>query len=105
LKVKQKVSGGFRGLEGAIDVAVIRSFISTAKKLGWNIIQPFTQGAKIQIAGTPNLLTGKTQPGQLPINKDREEIYDEDEDFRRSTGWFFPDVYRARPSVRRRRDQ
>jgi transposase len=48
MKVKQKVSGGFRSLEGAMDFAVIRSFISTAKKQGWNIIQALTQDAKIQ---------------------------------------------------------
>ena len=39
MKVKQKISGGFRSEEGAHDFAVIRSFISTAKKQGWNIIQ------------------------------------------------------------------
>jgi transposase len=48
MKVKQKVSGGFRTLEGAMDFAVIRSFISTAKKQGWNIIQALTQDPQIQ---------------------------------------------------------
>jgi transposase len=48
MKVKQKVSGGFRSLEGALDFAVIRSFISTAKKQGWNVIQALTQNAQIQ---------------------------------------------------------
>ena len=42
MKVKQKISGGFRSLEGAMDFAVIRSFISTAKKQGWNVIQALT---------------------------------------------------------------
>jgi transposase len=32
MKVKQKISGGFRCIAGATDFAVIRSFISTAKK-------------------------------------------------------------------------
>jgi transposase len=49
MKVKQKISGSFRSLEGALDFAVIRSFISTAKKQGWNVIQALTQDSKIQI--------------------------------------------------------
>jgi transposase len=47
MKVKQKISGGFRSLEGAMDFAVIRSFISTARKQGWNVIQALTQDAQI----------------------------------------------------------
>jgi len=47
MKVKQKISGGFRSLDGATDFAVIRSFISTAKKQGWNVIQAITQEPKI----------------------------------------------------------
>ena len=39
MKLKQKISGGFRSEEGGRDFAVIRSFISTAKKQGWNVIQ------------------------------------------------------------------
>ncbi len=31
MKVKQKISGGFRCLDGATDFANLRSFISTAK--------------------------------------------------------------------------
>jgi hypothetical protein len=38
MKLRQKISGGFRSFEGAMDFALIRSFISTAKKQGWNII-------------------------------------------------------------------
>jgi transposase len=47
MKVKQKISGGFRCLDGAIDFATIRSFISTAKKQGWNVIHALTQDTQI----------------------------------------------------------
>ncbi len=39
MKLKQKISGGFRSPEGAEDFAVVRSFISTARTQGWNVIQ------------------------------------------------------------------
>jgi len=39
MKVRQKISGGFRSSEGAADFATIRSFLSTAKKQGWSIIE------------------------------------------------------------------
>jgi transposase len=39
MKLRQKISGGFRSMEGAEDFSVIRSFISTARKQGWNILQ------------------------------------------------------------------
>ena len=38
MKVKQKISGGFPCIAGATDFATIRSFIATAKKQGWNVI-------------------------------------------------------------------
>src|ERR1700680_3526898 len=41
MKLRQKISGGFRSLEGAIGFALIRSFVSTAKKQG----QPVSRGA------------------------------------------------------------
>ena len=47
MKVKQKISGGFRSVEGAMDFAVIRSFISTAKKQGWNVIQALTEDPEV----------------------------------------------------------
>jgi transposase len=47
MKVKQKISGGFRCMNGATDFAVIRSFISTTKKQGWNVIQAIAQDPKI----------------------------------------------------------
>lgn len=39
MKLRQKISGGFRSQEGAADFAIIRSFVSTARKQGWNLIQ------------------------------------------------------------------
>jgi transposase len=38
MKLRQKISGGFRSSQGAEDFAVIRSAISTARKHGWDII-------------------------------------------------------------------
>ena len=43
MKLRQKISGGFRSLEGATDFAVIRSFLSTAKKQDWTIIEALAQ--------------------------------------------------------------
>ena len=42
LKVKQKISGGFRTLPGARRFAKIRSSISTAMKNGQNLLEPLT---------------------------------------------------------------
>jgi transposase len=39
MKLRQKISGGFRSLDGAKDFAVIRSVLSTARKQGWNMLQ------------------------------------------------------------------
>ena len=39
MKLRQKISGGFRSMEGAEDFSVIRSLISTARKQGWDILQ------------------------------------------------------------------
>ena len=47
MKLRQKISGGFRSEQGAIDFAVIRSLIATAKKQGWNIIHALTQDLNI----------------------------------------------------------
>jgi transposase len=43
MKLRQKISGGFRSLDGAIDFATIRSFLSTARKQGWNMIDVLTR--------------------------------------------------------------
>jgi transposase len=39
MKLRQKISSGFRSVEGAEDFAVIRSLLSTARKQGWDILQ------------------------------------------------------------------
>ena len=42
MKLRQKISGGFRSQDGAADFAVIRSVLSTARKQGWNLLQTLT---------------------------------------------------------------
>jgi len=42
MKLRQKISGGFRSQDGARDFAVIRSVLSTARKQGWNMLQTLT---------------------------------------------------------------
>jgi len=39
MKVRQKISGGFRCDDGAKDFAVVRSLLSTARKQEWDILQ------------------------------------------------------------------
>ena len=42
MKLRMKISGGFRSPEGAQDFATIRSFLSTARKQSWNIVEALT---------------------------------------------------------------
>ena len=42
MKLRQKISGGFRSVEGAMDFTLIRSFFSTAKKQRWDILDALT---------------------------------------------------------------
>jgi transposase len=44
MKVKQKISGGFRSDDG-----VNRTVISTAKKQGWNVLNALTQDPRALI--------------------------------------------------------
>ncbi len=42
MKLRQKISGGFRSEDGAKGFAVVRSVISTARKEGWDVLQTLT---------------------------------------------------------------
>jgi transposase len=50
MKLRQKISGGFRSDDGAREFAVIRSVLSTARKQGWNILQALTSDPISMIA-------------------------------------------------------
>ena len=55
MKLRQKISGGFRSLDGATDFAIIRTLISTARKRGWNLLNaligdPFRLIAELSLA-------------------------------------------------------
>jgi len=43
MKVRQKVSGGFRSMTGAESFATLRTVISTARKQGIDILETLTQ--------------------------------------------------------------
>jgi len=49
MKVKQKISGGFRSEDGAKTFVVNRTVISTAKKQGWNVLHTLTQDPRTLI--------------------------------------------------------
>jgi len=56
MKLRQKISGGFRSEDGAKDFAVIRSVLSTARKQGWNMLetlnaQPARETGDATVAG------------------------------------------------------
>ena len=51
MKLRQKISGDFRSDQGAENFATIRSFISTAKKQGWKIIEALTANPQELIGG------------------------------------------------------
>ena len=53
VKLKQKIAGGFRTIRGAQIFCRIRSYISTARKQGWNIWDALTDA----INGNPRLPT------------------------------------------------
>src|SRR6202795_4912461 len=42
MKLRQKISGGFRSVDGAEDFAVMRSLLSTARKQGGTVLQTLT---------------------------------------------------------------
>jgi transposase len=46
MKLRQKISGGFRAQASADDFTIIRSVLSTAKKQGWSILDTLRQGSE-----------------------------------------------------------
>ena len=50
MKLRQKISGGFRSENGAADFSVIRSLLSTAKKQGWDMLQTLTANPRCLLA-------------------------------------------------------
>ena len=49
MKLRQKISGGFRSVAGAEDFAAIRSLISTARKQGWGLLKTLTSDPMVLI--------------------------------------------------------
>jgi transposase len=60
MKLRQKISGGFRSEDGAKDFAVIRTLLSTARKQGWNMLQALMDDPLRLIA---ELRMVRTSPG------------------------------------------
>src|ERR1700691_3651418 len=50
MKLRQKISGGFRCAAGAADFAVIRSLLATARKKGWNMLETLAADPKRLLA-------------------------------------------------------
>jgi transposase len=50
MKLRQKISGGFRSEDGAKDFAIIRSLLSTARKQGWDLLHTLTSDSMHLIA-------------------------------------------------------
>jgi len=42
MKLRQKISGGFRSEDGAKDFSLIRLLLSTARKQGWDMLETLT---------------------------------------------------------------
>ncbi len=53
MKVKMKISGGFRTFDAAQAFAALRSVTAPARKLGWNILQTLTRDAPSLINALP----------------------------------------------------
>jgi transposase len=61
MKLRMKISGGFRANDGAETFATLRSVISTARKRGWNILQTLASPPEAIIAAL-----GPRQPAARP---------------------------------------
>ena len=65
MKVKQKISGGFRSDAGAEDFGIIRTLISTVRKQGWNLLQALIGRSSEMDRRTPSPVMRIAEPGQL----------------------------------------
>jgi len=59
MKLRQKISGGFRTTHGAEEFCIIRGFLSTCRKQGINLFQAIFQ----MISGTFSGFTFSEVPG------------------------------------------
>jgi transposase len=50
MKVKMKISGGFRTKAGAETFAILRSILSTARKQGWSVLKALSSPPNVLIA-------------------------------------------------------
>lgn len=50
MKLRQKISGGFRSEQGASEFAILRSVIATAKKQGWSVVDTLTESPGVLLA-------------------------------------------------------
>ena len=67
MKVKQKISGGFRTMEGAETFATIRSFLSTMRKQGHNLFEAITTALSEQPTPLTAFNSKKASWGVTPV--------------------------------------
>ena len=81
-KLRQKISGGFRSMQGARDFASLRAVIATARKQGWNVLETLAHPEPMQLIPQLRFLNhpphphhqnhhisglAEIKPGQLPM--------------------------------------
>ena len=70
-KLRQKISGGFRSMQGAWDFANLRSVIATARKQRWNVLETLAHPDPIPADHATALLkpcVGATAPPESEIH-------------------------------------
>ena len=60
MKLRQKISGGFRSAAGAANFAVIRSLLATARKQGWKMLDTLAADPKRLLADLKSASYGPT---------------------------------------------
>src|SRR5215831_10531074 len=66
MKLRQKISSGFRSQAGAEIFAIVLSVLSTAKKQGWNLVSTLMQDPQILL---PAVRTAKLNLGSYVLPK------------------------------------